>query len=598
MAGRKQLVRIRLKKIKTLLGAGRLGEAAKLCEKLSLGGADPQAYSLLADIYARQGRNAEALAALQQTVEVSPADAAGHARLADSLLQSGRLDQALLHLKRAAELCPEDPKTLSNYAAILLRTQRNAEAEPYLRAALRINPKLPQLYTNLGSCLRAQGKIEESLSCYEDGLVHAPADPVMHSNYLMACQYSTALDGAAKKLAHQAWAERHMIRGNSFAYREQACTLADAKLRIGYVSPDFRTHSVAYYLLPLLENHNRDEVDIYCYSNVIRPDAMTQRLQKLSDSWCDASGMNDVELVRRISNDGINILVDLAGHTAGNRLQVFAYKPAPVQATWLGYPDTTGVPTIDYRITDALADPAGFEKFCVEELLRIQGCFLCYEPPSNAPEVAASPCTGNGVITFGSFNNLSKINSGVLEAWACILERVPGSNLYIKNPGLTDPLARDRLYAFFKRRGINASRLTLRGLNFSTAEHLAEYGNVDIALDTFPYNGVTTTCEALWMGVPVLTLTGEQHANCVGSSLLTAAELGDWIANTVDEYISKAVDLATDCSAVAGLRERVRATLKESALCDGKGFAGRMEAIYRRMWSERRRSLSSEYQAK
>jgi predicted O-linked N-acetylglucosamine transferase (SPINDLY family) len=356
------------------------------------------------------------------------------------------------------------------------------------------------------------------------------------------------------------------------------------KLRVGYVSPDFRTHSVAYFLDPLFQNHDTNVFDVYCYSDVSVPDVTTRRLRNNVKIWRDTSSLGSSELVRLIRGDGIDLLVDLSGHTAGNRLMAFAEKPAPVQVTWLGYPDTTGLDVMDYRITDLYADPVGSEKYYSEHLVRLEGCFLCYEPPGEAPAVVVNPAAASRSLTFGSFNNRAKINCDVIKLWADILRKLPHARLLIKNPGLTDKAVCADLRGQFIRRGIEAERVVLKGVSATTVEHLEEYHNIDIALDTFPYNGTTTTCEALWMGVPVLTLSGGCHAGRVGRSLLSAVGLDDWVAETEKEYVDHAVAYANSPDALVRLRASMRQRMADSVLCDGKIFTAKLESVYRSMW--------------
>ena len=303
--------------------------------------------------------------------------------------------------------------------------------------------------------------------------------------------------------------------------------------------------------------------------------------------WRDIAEMSDAETARLIREDRIDILIDLAGHTGNNRLGIFAAKPAPVQMTYLGYPNTTGLRTIDYRITDGVADPAGEEVYYSEELLRLDGCFLCYQPPADAPEVAPLPALTSGHVTFGSFNNFSKINPGVLQLWSGVLKQVPGSRLLLKCPALTDATVRENVGAALQALGIGAERVDLLGHTRTRQEHLALYARVDIALDTFPYNGTTTTCEALWMGVPVLSLVGKHHAGRVGASLLSAADLTDWLADTPESFVATAQARAADLGGLGQLRGVLRGKLADSTLSDAAGFVCHLEESLRQIWLER-----------
>jgi predicted O-linked N-acetylglucosamine transferase (SPINDLY family) len=326
-------------------------------------------------------------------------------------------------------------------------------------------------------------------------------------------------------------------------------------------------------------------VEVFCYAGVIRPDAVTAHLRSLADHWLSTLGMADDALAERIRADGIDILVDLAGHTAHNRLRVFAHKPAPVQVTWLGYSNTTGLRAIDYRIVDDMTDPPGAaDGFASETLLRLPGGFLCFGAPKDAPEPAAPPCLRTGAVTFGSFNNPAKVSAAAFDVWAQLLIRSPGARLLLKGKPFADEATCAWFLARFRERGIAAERVQLVAWLPSSTAHLGLYEKIDIALDPFPYNGTTTTCEALWMGVPVVTLRGDRHSARVGASLLNQVGFADWIADSVDGYVEIALALAANPAKLQTVRRSLRRRMNESSLCDGSGFARRMENAYRTIW--------------
>jgi protein O-GlcNAc transferase len=342
---------------------------------------------------------------------------------------------------------------------------------------------------------------------------------------------------------------------------------------------------VSFFCEPLFAAHDRDQVEVYCYSDVAVADQVTQRIKSAADSWCDCLGLTDEVLAQRIRGDRIDLLVDLSGHTAMNRLSLFARKPAPVQVSWLGYPGTTGLQAMDYRLTDAVADPEGEADRChSEELYRLPGGFLCYAPPRAAPRVTGLPLAGNGFVTFGSFNNLPKLTAEVLELWAELLRQLPRARLLLKNKFFANALIRQRMLESFGRLGITAERISVLPAEPSIQAHLECYGKVDISLDPFPYNGTTTTFESLWMGVPTVTLSGERHAGRVGTSILTALGLTGHIAATPQQYLDIARGLAGDAAGLAALRSSLRDRLAGSQLCDAQLFAGKVEAAYRLMW--------------
>jgi len=354
----------------------------------------------------------------------------------------------------------------------------------------------------------------------------------------------------------------------------------DRRLRVGYLSPNFSTHSVAYFFEPVLAAHDKSVVEIFCYSDQHGGDATTDRLRGMADHWREIAGKTDSAVAAMIRQDAIDILVDLAGHTSGNRMTLLASRPAPVQITWLGYPDTTGLKTMDYRITDAIADPPGqTDQFHTEKLVRVPGGAWAYGA-TEAPEIGPLPATSNGFVTFGCFNNLPKVTPKALEIWAQILRRVPGSRLILKASGLSSRMGREYVGGHLLRCGIEPDRFELLGWLPTTVSHLQLYNRIDIALDTFPYNGTTTTCEALWMGVPVITLCGSTHVSRVGAALLTHANSADWIAADVQGYVEIAANLASRLTELAGIRGKLRDRLKASALCDGKRLAKELEAVY------------------
>jgi len=367
--------------------------------------------------------------------------------------------------------------------------------------------------------------------------------------------------------------------------RQDATDASDRKLRIGYVSPDFRRHSVAWFFEPLLRAHDRERFEVHCYYNNLAEDDATARIRSEADGFRPIYGEPPATVADWIAEDGIDILVDLAGHTGDNRLMLFGLKPAPVQMTWLGYPGTTGVETIDYRLTDARADPPGAaDEYSSETLIRLPDCFHCYGPMPEAPEPTAGSATEPGAVTFGSFNNITKVTPELVGLWSRLLRELPDSRLLLKAKGLQDPTTRGRYEALFAAEGIGSDRLELIGFLEDSRDHLALYGRVDVALDTMPYNGTTTTCEALWMGVPVVTAAGETHAARVGVSLLTAAGAPELIAPDEDGYVALAKALACDLERLRSLRAGLRQRMAASPLTDAPRFTRAVEQAMSNAW--------------
>jgi predicted O-linked N-acetylglucosamine transferase (SPINDLY family) len=356
------------------------------------------------------------------------------------------------------------------------------------------------------------------------------------------------------------------------------------RLRIGYVSADLRQHPLGFFLEPVLESHDRTHFEITCYSGVVKPDAVTERLRARSDHWIEALAFNDEALAETIRSDRIDILVDLSGHTAGHRLLAMARKPAPIQATWMGYLDGTGLDAIDYLITDEWTAPAAEGgQYFAETLWRLPEVYQCYRAPSYAPPVAPASFTGEGLVTFGCLNNLAKINDDVVDTWSAILDAAPGSRLLLKTSNLDDAPTLQRTRERFAARGIAAGRLLLEG-GAPHPEFLAAYGRIDIALDPFPYSGGLSTCEALWMGVPVVKLLDRRFLSRFGASFLAVTGLASLLAETRQDYIRIAADLAADPARLLALRNGLRERMAASTLCRGEVFTPQLESAYRAWW--------------
>lgn len=529
-------------------------------------------------------RFSEAAASLRRASELSPQNAAIWLNLGTALLELSQRNEAIACFQRAIGIEPSRPEAHNILGSSLVDAGRFGEAKKHLLEALRLRPAYPAAHDNLGRALRAQGRASEALGEFRAALAAAPL-PGTHSNLVYALNFVPGLAPAEVFAGHRHWAELHAAPLRSEHRPLANSPEPERRLRIGYVSPDFIHHAVAYFIEPVLAAHDRNRIEVFCYANVLVPDAVTARLQTLSDHWRDIARLTDGQVAALIREDKIDLLVDLAGHTARHRLLVFARQPAPVQITWLGYPNTTGLEAIDYRVTEALSDPPGqTDCFYSEKLLRLPEGFCCYRPPTEAPTVGAAPALKNGYITFGSFNHFAKINPAILDLWARLLARLPLSRLLLKARSLADPETAALVLAAFAQRGVAEARLSLRSDELSVAAQLDLYNGVDIALDPFPYNGTTTTCEALWMGVPVVTLAGQTHVSRVSAGLLTNLERSEWIAHSEDEYIEKCIGLAFDLSALADARSAQRERMRLSPLCDAPRFIGHLESAYRDIW--------------
>ncbi|HEX8524529.1 MAG TPA: tetratricopeptide repeat protein [Tepidisphaeraceae bacterium] len=516
----------------------------------------------------------EAASAFEKAVALDPALDYPYMNLAMARSRAERDDEAIALCQKGLSLNPKNPSGYYNLALILVKRARLAEAlAAYLRA-IELAPGHALAHNNAGNIYRDLGMPDDAIREIRRSL-GLESNHLLHVNLLHALYSSALVDPMEVRREHEKWAEDATRSITPFARWSSG---QSNRLRVGYVSPDFREHSVAYFLEPILANHDRARFEIYCYSDVKQPDATTERLKTYAHTWRDVIDQSDEELADVIHHDGIDLLIDLAGHTTGNRLLTFARKPAPTQASYIGYPNTTGLKAIDYRITDALADPIDAQ--WTEKVIRVPGCFLCYRIPTSLPDVSPLPAQSAGHITFGCFNAVSKLNDTVLSLWSRLLAEMPTARLMLKGLIFIDPVTKAFWQDRLKRAAIDPARVDLITRTKTQSEHLALYNKVDIALDPFPYNGTTTTCEALAMGVPVLSLQGNSHISRVGVSLLTTVGLSDWVAEDQDQYVHKARKRASDLESLSRLRQQLRNQLKLSPLCDEPPFARTIESAY------------------
>jgi predicted O-linked N-acetylglucosamine transferase (SPINDLY family) len=456
------------------------------------------------------------------------------------------------------------------------------------RRLMRLNPEDPaEVLNRLATLYCYIGKIGESVAAFHQAVACAPIFEQKRAydmNRLFTIHYSPDLTPEQIADSHRVWGQTYFP--NPVQVHFQNVPEPRRRLRIGYVSPDLRMNAVLFFIQPVLASHDPAQVEIFCYANVTKTDHATEQLRNHHQVvWRDIVTLDDATACQLIRDDRIDILVDLTGHGGDNRLPLFGLRPAPLQVTWIGYPDTTGLPGMDYRITDAIADPPGLtEHLHTEQLLRLPGCFLCYRPGAEFPDVTGLPLLKNDYITFGTMNNFSKINDRMVDVWCEILRHVPESRLMIRYRGKEWHRINDELSARFVHNGIAAHRLVLLGHASSVVAQLQAYHEMDIALDTSPYNGTTTTFESLFMGVPVVTLVGRSHVARVGASILTALELGELVAESEHEYVTKAVALAHDHSGLDMMRTTLRTKLLQSPLTDSVTFTRQLEQCYREIW--------------
>lgn len=546
---------------------------------------DPAAYINLGGVLIRQHELPAAANALHKALSINPDAANVQHNLALTLHQLGDDQEAAALFTRLAAHRPDFREVHYNLGVVLTKLERFDEAVTSYRQALKWQPDFAAIHNNLGSLLTALNDPNGAISCYRNALVHQPNHAQAYSNLLMTLNYLPQLSQHEMYLAAKKFEADHASdlspRQTDFHHSAEA----EKKLRIGYLSSDFRTHSVAWFIRNLPDAHQRNRIEVFCYANVAEADAMTGEIEAQTDHWLSIAGMRDADVVDRIKADQIDILIDLGGHTGNNRLLVFARRPAPVQVTWLGYPNTTGMAHMDYRLTDAIADPPGeTDNLYSEQLVRLPHGFLCYQPDQAGPDVVDPPCLKQGHITFGSFNNYPKLTPDVIRVWSKILHQSPGSRLILKSRAMLGEKTRERCALQFAEHGISPERVDLLATVPTRKEHLALYSKIDIGLDPFPYNGTTTTCEALLMGVPVIALHGDRHAGRVGASIMSRAGLSELIAANEAEYISLAKELAGDRQKLVKMRKELRPQMLESELMDLTLFTESLEHAYREMW--------------
>ncbi|MDA0241367.1 MAG: tetratricopeptide repeat protein [Proteobacteria bacterium] len=536
------------------------------------------------------GRYAEAEPMFREAVRLNPEHAAAWSGLGAACSGLRRHDEALSASRRAVTIDPRLPEAHLNLGNAQHALGDLECAENSLRAAIELKPDYAVAYNSLAKLLADVMAIDEALDCFRRAMEIDPLYRETASNYLLYQLYASSQSEADIFEAHRDRARRLWPSDPVSSGRDEFPAQdfePERRLRIGYVSADFRTHSCAYFLEPLFEHHDRAAIELFAYANVENADERTQKFRESADHWRDISGLGDEDAAALVREDKIDILVELSGHTRGNRLGLFALRPAPIQISWLGYPATTGLDQIDYRLTDAFADPLGSaDRYHTEKLIRLPDGFHCYAPP-DAPDVSEPPSLQTGEITFGSFNNFLKLSPECLDAWAAILDAVPSSRLLLKCGLLTFDKPKARLLDRFAARGIDPDRIALHGWIPRGEQPLALYRDVDIALDSFPYNGTTTSFETLWMGVPLVTISGDRHAARVGCSILTHLGYGELVAETVADYIALAAALAGDRERISSYRRQLRLRLAGSPFCDGPRFARSIEKILRNLWVDK-----------
>lgn len=539
----------------------------------------------LAKVLVLQARPEEALEYLGRALAANPRNGVALINLAATLFGLNRLAEAEAAARMAVEVDPRNPSAYNNLGLVLGHAGKLSEAERYHREGLDLAPEHPELHANLATVLVLQGRAEEAQPHYRRALARKPDDPATHSNWLLSRQYLHGATPDELREAHREWDARHGIPlapdRRSFVNQPDP----ERPLRLGFVSADFQHHPVGCFVIRTIEALRALDCETYCYHTGSGDDEITRRFAAAATAWRPSRGRPDAELAEQIRADRIDLLFDLAGHTSKNRLTLFARKPAPIQVTWVGYEGTTGLSAIDYLLADRYHVPEGFDSFTCERVIRLPEGYTCYDPPADAPGVGPPPSLARGYVTFGCFNNPAKVGPQVVAVWAEILSRLPKSRLILKYRGLDDEGVRRRFLDLFAARGIGADRVDLEGPS-PHAEMLASYGGVDIALDPFPFSGCLTTCLALWMGVPVVTVPGATFAGRHSLSLLSTVGMTGTVARDPADYVEIAVGLASDPRRLSEWRAAQRPRMAASPLCDGPRFAHHFLDALREVWRE------------
>ena len=572
-----------LSEVMRLRQDGRNREIATLCRAvLARQPDDVDALNFLAAALLAQGVSPEGIACLRRIIQLAPHSADTHANLAYVLAATGDPHGAIENYRHAVRLRADDSNVWNNFATLLKALARYDEAESCCRAGLQADAGHAALHRTLAGVLFEQGRVDAAIVEIRAALALDPDVPAAHSELLRMLNYTDAQDPVAVFREHRAWAERHARPLESEALPHTNDPDPARRLRIGYVSPYLHRHAVTFFLESVIQHHDRENLEIFLYADVEQPDDYSQRLREYGARWHKTMGLSDAQLAQRIRDDAIDILVDLSGHTNHNRLLTFARRPAPIQVNWLGFPSTTGMASMDYRITDAWCDPPGTtEHLNSEQLVRLPGIYMAWRPPEHMPDVGPLPALESGCVTFGSFHSCFKITPTIAALWSRILGQVPGSRLALL--AISSEAARQHTRELFAGQGIAPERLDfLPRLAFD--EYLAAFRTVDIALDTFPYHGATTTCFALWMGLPVVVLAGATHASRADVSMLSNVGLPQLVARSGDEYVEIATRLAATLHDLAAMRASLRGMMMRSPITDGRSCARHLESAFREMW--------------
>jgi predicted O-linked N-acetylglucosamine transferase (SPINDLY family) len=575
---------VNVETVETLLSAFKFDQAAAALDTLEQ--AHPESIELMnlrGYLHLQKGEWAAAIRAVQRACDADPRSERLVMNLGRTQKHAGDPEGALASYERAAQLAPKWDEPYLAIAEIHIDQGRFHKALAWSKTLLERFPNSPGALWTYAMTLHLMGRTDEGMDVARRAMLHSPTAAYQVGSY---AHFTNSVPNVTPQWVFEQHQHFGKLMTRHFSWRGAAArTLPQdgRRLRVGFISPDLRAHSVSFFIEPVFRHRDRAAFELFVYFTKPPGDHVTERLRPLADHWTEFRKVHPDYVAQRIRADNLDLLIDLAGHTQDNSLVALQQRPAAVQATYLGYPNTTGMTAIQYRIVDSHTDPPGAEQLASEKLLRLDPCFICFQPPPDQPPPLPPPCNTAGHVTFGSFNMLKKVNDPLIGVWARVLNAVPGSRMLLKSKGLDEPEMADEIAARFASHGVERHRVECLGMIKDMNEHRNIYGRLDIALDTFPYNGTTTTCEALWMGVPVVTLAGNMHAGRVGVSLLSCVGLPDLIARDEDDFVRIASALAADRPRLTALRADLRERMAASPLCDGPGFCRRFEAAMRTM---------------
>lgn len=544
------------------------------------------AHCNLATTLMAQGKLDGAIAAYHLAIKHNPDFTEAHYNLGNALQMQGKLAEATQAYLHSLAIKPDYVDALNNIGNVLQAQGELTAAENNFKKALALNSENAEAYNNLGNVFKHQGLLDKAIACYRKAIALKPEYLDAHSNLLFVLSSNPKCTQAKYLLEAQHYGEKALALANPYrSWASHSNGAAPPRLRVGLVSGDLKSHPVGYFIESILAHLDPSLVELVAYSTKAQEDDLTARIRPLFSAWNLIAGRSDEAAARKVHADGIDILIDLAGHTAFNRLPLFAWKPAPVQVSWLGYFASTGLPGLDFLLADPVSIPDSLRVAFTEKVWHLPDTRLCFTPPANADSLAAGalPASSNNCVTFGCFQTLSKIGDETLELWGRVFSALPQARLRLQNKQMSCATTREEMISRLARFGITRERVSLLG-PVPRAEYLAAHAEVDIVLDTFPYPGGTTTCEALWMGVPTLTLAGETMLARQGASLLTAAELPNWVASSSDEYVAKAISFSQDLPGLASLRAGLREQVRISPLFNAERFARNLEVALLGMW--------------